>query len=78
MDPEAVVYRLLERETLRRRDSIRAEHRLVADLKMDGDDFAMSFVRELQKELGFRARREEWEQVVTVADVLELVRQYVR
>ena len=77
MAPEAVVYRLLERWSPRRRDSIRADHRLLADLKWDGDDFGMSFVRELQKELGFRAHREEWERVVTVADVLKLVRQYV-
>ena len=56
---------------------IRPEHRLVDDLEMDGDDYGMSFVPELKKRLGISPMRREWEEVVTVGDVLWIVDRHV-
>ncbi len=56
---------------------VRPHHLLVADLHMDGDDYAMGVVPELERRLSFKARVAEWEQVYTVQDVLTLVKRYV-
>jgi len=51
---------------------IRAEHHLVDDLKMDGDDYAMSLVPELKREFGISPKRREWE-IATVGELLEVI-----
>lgn len=73
MRHDSVVLELLEQWGDLPRQAITPESRLVADLKMDGDDLTFSFVPVLQKRLGFKAPREEWGQVVTVQDVFLLV-----
>ena len=51
---------------------LRPDHRLLADLQLDGDDYGMGIVPEIQKLLKFTAPREEWERVVTIQDVLDI------
>jgi len=51
---------------------IRPEHRLVHDLKMDGDDYGMSLVPELEKQFGIRPSRQEWE-IATVGELLDVI-----
>jgi hypothetical protein len=53
-----------------------ASHRLVADLHIDGDDYGMSLVPAIKKCLGIQPSRQEWECVVTVADLLAVVRSH--
>jgi len=55
---------------------IRPEHRLVHDLKVDGDDYGMSLVPELKKRLGINPKRQEWE-VTTVGQLLDVVERHV-
>jgi acyl carrier protein len=78
MDHKSVIYTLLERYTKRPRGTISDSDRLVHDLEMDGDDYGMDFVPKLQSELGFKAARKEWEQVITVGDVVRLVERHLR
>ena len=73
MDLRAIVYELLERWGNKPRSEIKDTDRILDDLHMDGDDYGMSFVPELQKRVGFNASRRDWECVVTVADVINLV-----
>lgn len=77
MDRRAIVYELLERWGNKARGQISDTDRLLNDIRMDGDDYGMSFVPELEKRLGFRASRGEWEAVVTVADILNLLERYI-
>jgi hypothetical protein len=57
-------------------ESIHPEHHLVHDLKVDGDDYAMSLVPEIKKRLGINPKRQEWE-VATVAELLDVVERHV-
>lgn len=56
---------------------VRPDHHLVRDLGMDGDDYGMSFVPELNRCLAIKPTRREWEHIATLADVLELVDRHV-
>jgi acyl carrier protein len=56
---------------------IRLDHYLLDDLKVDGDDYAMSLVPAIQKSLGIKPTRREWEQVATVQQLLDLVERHV-
>lgn len=73
MHPNTVVLQILARYSDRPQSAIMAEDRLAEDLKMDGDDFGMSVVPQIQAALDFKAPKSEWENVLTVADVLHLV-----
>jgi acyl carrier protein len=77
MDRRAVVYELLERWGNKPAASIRETDRILDDISMDGDDYGMSFVPELQERLGFKASRKEWETIVTVGDLVRLVEQHL-
>ena len=55
---------------------IRAEHHLLDDLKMDGDDYCMSLVPELKRQFGIRPKRKEWE-ITTVGELLEVIDRHV-
>jgi len=78
MKPEAVVREALASYLLVPPEALRSEQRLVADLHLDGDDYGMGVVREIQKRLGFKAPHREWEQVVTVGDLIAIARQHHR
>ena len=52
---------------------IQPHHRLVRDLKLDGDDLGMTMVRELNRHFAIEPQRQEWEVIVTVADLLALL-----
>lgn len=58
-------------------EGIRMESRLIADLKLDGDDFAMTLVPELKREFSLKVARKEWEEVSTVADLIKVVRDHL-
>jgi hypothetical protein len=49
-------------------------HRLIADLALDGDDFAMTIVPELNWRLGIAPKVDAWETVVTVRMLLTWLR----
>ena len=55
------------------RAAINRSSTLVGDLGIDGDDYAMSLVPELQWHFRFVASRSDWEQVRTVGDLEDLV-----
>jgi hypothetical protein len=77
MDLRAIVYELLERWGSKPSGEIKDTDRILDDIRMDGDDYGMSFMPELQRRLGFKASRRDWECVVTVADVMNLVERNV-
>jgi len=71
--PRDLVYELLQRIALAvPPDGIRPDHELVRDLHIDGDDYGMWLVPELQKRLAIKPRRQEWE-IGTVAELLDVV-----
>ncbi len=53
------------------------QHRLIRDLHMDGDDLGMSVVLEINKHFGIKPRRQEWETLETVGELLDLVARHV-
>ena len=55
---------------------IRAEHYLMDDLEMDGDDYAMSLVPELERQFGISPKYQEWE-IATVGQLLEVIDRHV-
>lgn len=75
-DPKSVVYELLAEMTSKPVSYIRDDQRLVKDLRVDGDDYGMWFVKEVEKRLNIKPSIEEWSQVRTVADILSIVRQH--
>jgi acyl carrier protein len=56
---------------------VQPQHRLVQDLRMDGDDFGMTVVRRLNQHFGIKPKRQEWETIETVADLLTLLDRHV-
>jgi acyl carrier protein len=52
---------------------VQPQHRLVQDLRLDGDDFGTTVVRKLNQHFGIKPKRQEWETIVTVADLLALL-----
>ena len=54
------------------------DHYLLHDLQVDGDDYAMSLVPEIERTLAIKPTRREWEQVTTVQQLLDLVDRHVR
>lgn len=72
MAPDELVYQLLQDITLRPRAAIKPEDRLIEDLSITGDDLSMWFARELQRQLRDRPTAEEWRNVHTVQDAVEL------
>jgi hypothetical protein len=73
----SVVLSLLAKWSCVPAGGVRPEHHLVKDLRMDGDDYGMSFVPELNRRLGIKPTRQDWEHIATVADVLALVDRHV-
>jgi hypothetical protein len=55
---------------------IRAEHYLMDDLKVDGDDYAMSLVPEIERQFGISPKSQEWE-IATVGQLLEVIDRHV-
>jgi hypothetical protein len=55
---------------------IRAEHYLIDDLEMDGDDYGMSLVPELERHFGISPKYKEWE-IETVGQLLEVIDRHV-
>ncbi|OUL34007.1 hypothetical protein [Nostoc sp. 106C] len=49
---------------------------LIDDLKVDGDDFGMDFVLELQRKFQIKIPAKEWNEVFTVQDVVNLVKRF--
>ena len=56
---------------------IRPDHELVRDLHVDGDDYGMWLVPGLEKQLGIKPPRQEWE-IRTVAELLAVVDRHAR
>jgi len=67
-----LVYELLKRIAHVPEGGIRVDHELVQDLHVDGDDYGMWMVPELQRRLGIKPQRREWE-IRTVAELLAVV-----
>jgi len=51
---------------------------LLEDLGLDGDDFSMWLVPEIEWQFQFRGSTSEWEQVRTVLDVVDMVDRHRR
>lgn len=49
---------------------------LIHDLRVDGDDFGIDFVLEIQSRLQIKIPVDEWNQVFTVQDVVNLVKKF--
>jgi hypothetical protein len=47
---------------------------LIHDLRVDGDDFGIDFVLEIQRRLEIKVPVDEWNKVFTVQDVVDLVK----
>ena len=54
-------------------EAIRAEDRLVEDLKVTSDDLSFVFVPEVERQLGLRVRTERWRSVHTTQDAIDLL-----
>jgi len=76
MDHRELVYQLIERWGDKSLAEIKDGDSLLEDIRMDGDDYAMSFVPELQAKLRFEAPFDAWDSVVTVGDVIRVVEEY--
>ncbi len=57
--------------------ALRSDQRLVADLKIDGDDYGMWLVPELQKRFSIRPSIAEWESAPTVGELIALVERHL-
>jgi acyl carrier protein len=73
MSTDTLVFELLSQWCDVPAGGLQPSHRLVADLHIDGDDYGMSLVPAIKKRLGIQSSRQEWERVVTVADLLAVV-----
>jgi len=69
----AVVTALLAEVTGEPAAAIRDDASLVKDLQIDGDDYGMWFVPEVEHKFGLRLHRRDWESVHTVADIVTLI-----
>jgi acyl carrier protein len=58
-------------------ESLRLGQRLATDLRLDGDDYGMWLVPEVQKRLSIRPSLSEWESVFTVGDLIAVVERHV-
>ena len=70
--PRDLVLELLQRLADVPPGGILPNHELVRDLKVDGDDYGMWLVPQLNKRLGIKPQRREWE-IRTVAELLAVV-----
>lgn len=59
-------------------EELRPDQHLIRDLHMDGDDASFLLVPELEKALGVKVPRKEWEMVGTIQDILDLMEQHRR
>lgn len=75
-DRKSVVSELLEKWGDKPRADINESDRLVEDIHIDGDDFAMNLLPTLHARLGFKAPTERWNTVITVGDVLRIVEEH--
>jgi len=75
LDTERITLDLLARIAVVPPGGFKPEHRLRQDLEVDGDDYGMTFVRQIERHLGFHAPVDAWE-VGTVGEVLAVVRRY--
>lgn len=64
---------LVARVTTRPLADIAPGDRLIADLKCDGDDLTLWLIPEIKRRFGIAPRIAEWEQIVTIADLVALV-----
>lgn len=55
---------------------IRGTDRILKDLKIDSDDFGLDFVERAEAHIGRKLPLKEWETVVTVQDVINLLKRY--
>jgi len=70
---EALAKKLLTAITDKPEAEIKNHDRLVEDLRVDGDDFSMTFVPRVNREFGIKVPWREWESVRTVADVVAII-----
>ena len=68
----ACVLAAVEDVTGRSRQEVRPADRLLADLRMDADDFSYLFVPGLEKQLGVITSQDDWDGVVTVQDAIDV------
>ena len=68
----AAVLEVLSRITLRPEGEIRLEHDLIDDLRIDSDDLSFGMVLGLEHRFGVRTTQEDWNNVHTVADVIQV------
>jgi acyl carrier protein len=50
---------------------------LIDDLKVDGDDFGIDFVQEVQRKFEIKIPVNEWNRVFTVQDVVNVVKKFI-
>lgn len=77
-DSKSLVYDLLARIGSKPKSTIRDDHRLVQDLRINGDDYGMWLVKELEKRLGIKPSIDEWSRAETVSDILKIVSQHAK
>jgi hypothetical protein len=69
---EDAVLASLEDLTGRKRDLIKREDRLRADLRLDGDDFSFVFVPAIERQVGVTTSPIAWRGAVTVQDAIDI------
>lgn len=77
-DIEEAVFMMLENILVKPRSTFRVTDKLVRDLKIDSDDLSFIFVPELENKLELEVPEEEWSEVYTVQDAINLLKRYRR
>jgi len=76
IDIRNAVFEVLEDILKRPKDEFHVTDRLVRDLKVCSDDLSFLFVPELEKRVNAKVPVEEWHEVFTVQDTIDLLRKY--
>lgn len=77
MDPRQLLVELLCESCEVTPDAIADGSRLRDDLHLDGDDYGLRIVPELERRLQFEAPLAAWNQVRTVGDMLRVVNEFM-
>jgi acyl carrier protein len=75
---ETTIYAMIASWTRLPPAALKAGDRLLQDLRLDGDDYGMSLVPELERRFGIKPTIAEWESIHTVQDVVDLVRPHAQ
>ena len=72
------VFEMIENILVKPRSKFRVTDKLVSDLKINSDDLSFIFAPEREKKLGIEVPAEEWSEVYTVQDAINLLKKYRR